>query len=483
MEQQNNFWKIQWGADEAKGDVMLSEYFVPIPEYQDLLAGDYRFIIGRKGTGKTAICEQIKNESANNPLWFYRYLSLRDFPASIVRSLGDKHYRDKSKYVPIWKFLILVEISKMILQDNGIDNYDIKEQIRSFLEINFPYEFSFIDVLKILDKKNAKLGVKYSWLNGSLSKDHQVESVSHVHYQKISSKLTELINKIQTRSTYYLVIDELDEGYKAGESNLRLILLALLRAVEDSKIDLYQSSIQYRPILALRSDIFDRLEDNDLNKLDDYVIRLKWYSSTDEACTLRDIINARIKASLKLNYDGDHWHQIVNDTDPNLPYHTETIWKYLCNRTFERPRDIIKFLKYCRKTPGKGMLHFDEVKLAEQKYSAWFYRELRDELHSHLPVWKETFDCITRVGTGVINNTTLLINEFKKNHKISSYIDNNKLDYDDLIAILFEFGIFGNLNDKGIWLFKYKDDDLVYNSSLQLIVHFGFSKKLKLKMF
>lgn len=481
MNKTNNFWKVQWGADEAKGDIMLPEYFVPIPEYDDLISGEYRYIIGRKGTGKTAICEQIKNQCSNNPLWFYRYLSLRNFPASIVRSLGDKHYRDKSKYVPIWKFLILIELSKMILEDNGVQELHVKSDIDLFLKNNFPCEFSFVDVLKILKDNKSKLQVSANWIGGSLSSSNGVEAVGGLHYQKVTEKLIDIINNVSSESTYFIVIDELDEGYKAGESNLRLILLALLRAVEDTKIELNNSRINYNPILALRSDIFDRLEDNDLNKLDDYVIRLNWHASIDDERSLRAIVNARISNSLGFNSNSDHWYKLVNDNDPNLPYHTDTIWKYISNRTFERPRDIIKFLKYCKKTTGRGLLHFDEVRSAELKYSAWFYRELRDEIHSHLPVWKEVLDCITRVGSGVIDKSSTLIDEFKCNHRIKEYIKTSKMDYEDLINLMFDFGVLGNLNDKGTWLFKYKDDDLVYNSSLKLIVHFGFSKKLKLK--
>lgn len=164
-----------------------------------------------------------------------------------------------------------------------------------------------------------------------------------------------------------------------------------------------------------------------------------------------------------------------------LPRHTKSIWKYMTNRTFERPRDIIKFLKYCKQTSGRGALHYDDVTFAENKYSAWLYRELRDELHSHLPVWKEALDCVTRVGTGIINHKQLLLDEFEKDFKIKKYIDENKACYEELLYTLFEFGILGNLNEKGMWLFKYKDDDLVYNPSLRLIVHFGFSRKLKLK--
>lgn len=55
-----------------------------------------------------------------------------------------------------------------------------------------------------------------------------------------------------------------------------IFFLSLLRAIEDMSIEFRDMNINFRPLLALRADIFDGLEDNDLNKLDDYVIRLKW---------------------------------------------------------------------------------------------------------------------------------------------------------------------------------------------------------------
>ena len=103
-----DFGTIEWGPDEAKGDEQLQNYFLKIPDYDKLIEGKKRFIIGRKGTGKTAILQMIFYETLNTPSSFGKELTLKEFPISDLRGLGDKSMQDKSKYVNIWSFLILI---------------------------------------------------------------------------------------------------------------------------------------------------------------------------------------------------------------------------------------------------------------------------------------------------------------------------------------------------------------------------------------
>jgi Cdc6-like AAA superfamily ATPase len=92
---ETDFWKIHWGLDEAKGDDKLNTYFSEIPEYEGIKNGEYRYIIGRKGTGKTAIIEQLTNEIEGSYDKFYKYLSLKNFPIQSLRGLKDKSQGDK----------------------------------------------------------------------------------------------------------------------------------------------------------------------------------------------------------------------------------------------------------------------------------------------------------------------------------------------------------------------------------------------------
>lgn len=51
-----------FGDDVAENDAHLSEYFIETPAYRMALTGEKRFIIGRKGAGKSAICQQLQKQ-------------------------------------------------------------------------------------------------------------------------------------------------------------------------------------------------------------------------------------------------------------------------------------------------------------------------------------------------------------------------------------------------------------------------------------
>ncbi|WP_019272841.1 P-loop ATPase, Sll1717 family [Neisseria lactamica] len=323
------------------------------------------------------------------------------------------------------------------------------------------------------------------WIETEKAKSDTKEQITSIHYNKIVKILEEKICTINTDCEFWIFIDELDEGYKAGDQNLRLLLLALLRAVEDTTLYLSKKSIKFRPLLVLRSDIFDSLEDNDLNKLDDYILRLKWTSedtvSTGGVFLLKEVISARIHNSLP----NKNWDSIVQDKNDNLPPKTSTTWKYIANRTFERPRDIIKFLKFCSEAfvydnKYHNKLTFTEVKNAENRYSDWLYKELRDEIQAHLPCWKEAFQCLTSIGKGRFPKS-MLDELLEKNIEIKKWLNSNNKNTNDVIELLFDFGIVGNLDNKGRWLFKYKDEDLSWSEDMDLIIHFGLHRKLRIK--
>lgn len=475
-----DFNKIRWGQDEAKGDDDLLEYFVPLPEFKSIRNGDIRYVIGRKGAGKTAILERLRLEAEDDPMQFYSTLTLRDFPINDIRDLRDKSSRDKSQFVPIWLFLIYVELAKIAIDDNGASSMEAIDALEKFLAMNNLSDgIGFTDTVTLLRSSGSKVKILAKWLEGEYHNNESSQMEVKVHYQKVVGILKDLLSNVKTSSQYWLFMDELDEGFRAGDTGLRLLLLALLRAVEDSALSLQRSALIYRPLLVLRSDIFDRLEDNDLNKLDDYLIRLQWISKDDESeYALKNIPNARIDTSLKLLGINDPWSAIVYDRDPSLPNRVDTIWQYMVNRTYERPRDIIKFLKNCKKKNSSGRLTFDEVKAAEDNYSSWLYNELRDEMHSYLPVWREALQCLTRIGTGKIKYDDY-VEQLKSDRVIKKWFKETGKEPEDIVEILFDFGVVGNLDGKR-WLFKYKDDDLAWNPSMDLIVHFGLNRKLRL---
>lgn len=477
----SNFSAVNWGPDEAKGDDRLLHYFVQFPDFNSVRKGDLRYVVGRKGAGKTAVIERVRLELASDPLFFSASLSLRNFPLQDFRDLRDKSFRDKSQFVAAWQFLIYLELARLICDDQGAEPRETVDDLRQFLIQNeLLNSVGFTESLSILRKSDQKLKVALRWIEGEQGSGTQTQTQTTLHYKKVFDLLERRISAVQSSSQYWIFMDELDEGYRAGDEGLRLVLLALLRAVEDCAISLKRSGLCFRPLLVLRSDIFDRLEDNDLNKLDDHILRLKWNSRPDLGDhSIRKVVAARISASIpELKEDG--WPKLTDDNNTSqLPKGVDTLWSYVINRTYERPRDIVKFLKFCQKHAPAGILTFAATKEAETDYSQWLYKEIRDEIHSHLPVWREAMQCITRAGTGKIsyaNYTKLLLSDTA----IAKWISEPGNSSDKIIETLFDFGVIGNLDEAGRWLFKYKDHDLTWNPEMDVIIHWGLHKKLRL---
>ena len=476
-----DFKNINWGPDDAKGDFELQNYFLRTPDFDKLIEGKKRFVIGRKGTGKTAILQKIMIDAQNDPLIFCKELTLKEFPITDLRSLRDKSMQDKSQFVNIWSFLILIELVKLALQDEGAKNIDTYVELRDFMEENFPNKTGgFADTVKVLKSRQAKVSISQSLFGGEVGRGISSERETKVHYSKVIRNLKEQLAKVNTKSSYFILFDELDEGYKVNDVNKRLLLLSLFRAVQNLAINFSNTSLNFRPVVALRSDIFDNLEDNDLNKYDDYLIRLDWHSMHYTNYSLRELVNVRVIASLKIRNERlEPWKLVVEEKDTDINVRKKSLWKYIQNRTFDRPRDTIKYLKYCTDYHREGKLEFKTVLEAEVKYSNWLYRELRDEIQSHFPVWKTAMSTIHKIGNRTIKKEDLII-ALDKEVEIRHFLANSNKDVDYVIKQLFDFGVLGNIDENGRRTFKYKDNDFNWASDKKLVVHFGFHKKFKL---
>ena len=498
VEMMISFKNINWGEDEAKDDDNLDEYFVEFPGFEKTLSGEKRYIIGRKGTGKTAILQQIRNKSQDDPMLFHTDISLRDFPLNDFKSMGDKSKQDKSKYVSAWKFLFLTELSNMLLEDNSIPESDEISFLREFIKSNFPGGTSFMDVVSQLKSNKNKVSFQLASLSGNLlTGEHEhgngTERSGKIHFNKAARTLENVIKRISTDSQFVFLVDELDEGYEASNSNLSLVLLALLRATDELFKSFRTWGPKCIPIVALRSDIFDRLADNDLNKLDDYVLRLNWTTDISSPWSLKKIVEKRIEATIRsmknseaiineINIhlqNGDLWGLIANNDTPigvNM-----SLWQYICVSTFSRPRDIIKFLKCCRDVVSGRFLTYDDVTKAELDYSAWFYREFRDEVQSFLPCWESVLNCIAEgaVGKGKIDDLLLL---FGKRQDIKKWCQDSNKEKRYILELLFDYSVIGCVDKNGRWIFKYKDNQFGFMPSYPFYaVHYGFCRKLRIK--
>lgn len=281
----------------------------------------------------------------------------------------------------------MTELANLIMQDNSVEDTPGLEQLKRFLQDNFPEGISVADTISRLKQNENKIALAYSFLSGEHGALSATETTAQVHYNKAVKALEKMLEDVHTDSTFIILIDELDEGYQGKNTNLNLVILSLLRAVEELSNFSRRNPVKCLPVLALRSDIFDALEDNDLNKLDDYVLRLNWTTDENDPWSLKQIAERRIEATVKEKYPDvpveSYWNLVADERAIQ-----KGLWQYMCMLTFSRPRDIIKLLKTCTPRAKGAKLTLNNVKDAEIDYSAWFYREFRDEVQSFMSCWR-----------------------------------------------------------------------------------------------
>lgn len=78
------------------------------------------YVIGRKGAGKSAICEYIVKQKSYNS--FSVKLSFKNYPFNELYSLQNEKYTQPNQYITLWKYLIYSNICKMMVENENIEN-------------------------------------------------------------------------------------------------------------------------------------------------------------------------------------------------------------------------------------------------------------------------------------------------------------------------------------------------------------------------
>ncbi len=87
-------WKLEAKFEDTE------RYFYFGREAQLALDGSKCFVIGRKGTGKTAISQHIY--SIRHPLVFSEKLTFKNFPFNELYGQKNEAYKAPNQYITVW---------------------------------------------------------------------------------------------------------------------------------------------------------------------------------------------------------------------------------------------------------------------------------------------------------------------------------------------------------------------------------------------
>jgi len=136
-----------------------------------LISPNTYFLIGEKGTGKTAYSVYLKNNNYKENKTILTYISATDYDK--FYSLKKQKHLELTDFVEIWKVIIMLLLSKSITDDDKVVSVFNKNSLECLVNAIDEYYMNaftpeIITALKILDEAElaAKLICKYAEVAG-----------------------------------------------------------------------------------------------------------------------------------------------------------------------------------------------------------------------------------------------------------------------------------------------------------------------------
>lgn len=466
-------WKLEAKLEDS------DRYFYHTRIVNRILSGKKLYVVGRKGTGKTAISEHLDSKVEDQ--YFSQKLTFKNFPFNSLYELQDKGFTKPNQYITFWKYLVYSTICKLMSKNPSVGletreklqkifSDDIESALPNAIERWTSLKFD----IKILgtgigfgtDKKNDIQGDGSNWID-------RVEVLEHFLKGEVGA------------DKYLIMFDELDEDYKdiiepEKYKQYTELLTSLFKAVQDIRARF--STRKVYPVIFIRDDIYEILQDPDKTKWLDYKADLEWDENS-----IKNMLAFRLSRAVSKKGDIQEFGKIWQDLFlPGAVRYGDQKRKsmspfdYITRSSFLRPRDYIRFLQVCAEmTLEKGSSVIAPATLSEADtiYSNYLRSELEDEMHGLIPDIHRILDIFT-----VLRKQTLRIDEFVTafNAAIENGIIKTK-DSQFVLNMLFHFSIIGNQPKQVTHqVFRYKKKEARLNMSENIILHRGLFRSLQI---
>lgn len=378
------------GASEAEGENLDYDWFTDCFALFDLIAQGKYLIIGRKGTGKSAIVKRLSSIPVDPEVTLStKTLNHNDlkFEASICNG--------GMNVGALYEWIILISLGELILYSGiGGDYIPEYKALNEFFKINR-------GVLNIDENILSRFTNDKEWsvrvgpiINMSLKKsDRREKTATTVEFFKFIPELRKVILKLLEMDIYSNIIflvmfDDLDIGYRLDDTAIQENLIELIRVTRDYNTK-YLNRLDSKVLLFLRDDVERNLNGADADIAKAFAsssFRLEWYNHqtaklAETEIPLRQFINRRIKGE----FERHGWSYNIQDPWKSLVKEAETAkgqtqFRHILDWTLYRPRDLLLFFKSIKDTPYELPLDKTSIESIKKTYLEDLYKEIQSEL-------------------------------------------------------------------------------------------------------
>lgn len=436
---------------------------------------DFPFlVIGRKGTGKTAISARIRVLSSKDSLIFCKHISLANFEFNSFARMGSSDLKGGVRFTAPWRLMLLLQVYEELNQKElVINSHEFYKVCKSLQQYGLISNGSISRVVRTVSRNGFRIGFSDVSLDLGevesqvmLSEPSDIANILFDHLTRISMGKSRLV----------IVVDGLDDSLRGNQRQISIVS-GLIRAAAALNDEFHEVGVPVKFVVMVRPEVLNLCQDSDpdLNKVyRDSSLELRWYRD------VRNPLNSDLMQLLKLRLatggpllSDEPWYSIFPATVDG-----KDSWQYVLDHTLHRPRDILQFMIECQRLyPNHERLTATETKAALTNYSdTYLLPEMKNELVGFLT------DNTIRLLPGVL--ARMKSREFTSSLWLEACRDSGiEENPRTVLEQLYEAGYVGQVSyrdGKTYVNFKYRDSHIPINFSETFLLHRGLWKALNI---
>ncbi len=345
--------KLDLGSSSAENEMRtLQRYYLRTDQFLKSIRGEAHLIVGRKGSGKSAIFLQVRDRERNKAKNIvldlkpegYKLIKFKELILNFLQEGTFQH-----TVMAFWEYVLLLEICYKILEkdrEQHMHDHNLYEAYRKLSDTyhteGYITEGDFSERMSaLMERITTEFNARYpdtSKINLSVP---ELTQLLYMHDVKIL--LAQVTEYLQLKDTLWLLFDNIDKGWPTSGLTHEdlLIIRALVDATRKLERDFDRRGCEVNTLIFLRNDVYELLVKETSDRGKEANVLLDWTDGEllKELVRLRLITNG---LSEKLTFSAI-WPQICVSH-----YKGEESFQFLVDRSLMRPRFLLNLINQCK---------------------------------------------------------------------------------------------------------------------------------------
>jgi hypothetical protein len=376
-------------AENELGDI--NRYFLRSATYAAATKGNVRTIVGRKGSGKTALWARIRSYLTGVGKIVIVDLKPEGYQLVRLREEVLEHLTFGQKLhlaTAFWEYLLLLEIATKIIDGDKkmhTRNPRLTEGYQELAELVSDYnDLGDTDFSERLHNLSVDLAENLSsdrdFMTGKFNGAELTNKIYSIDIKKIRQALFAYLRE---KDGVWILFDNLDRGWPVhGLEEVDFVILrSLIDAARKLERSFAKENVSFHSLVFIRDDIYSELvaRTSDFGK--EQPQRIDWRDGDQ----LRELIRLRLADNEEFANDNfkDAWSKVFCSH-----YKGVETSQYLIERSMMRPRNLLNLINHCRSVAinmQHQIIEENDIEKGADAFSTDLLVELSREMEDVIP--------------------------------------------------------------------------------------------------